>query len=80
MQGYIYKIVTTTFGFIKSGESEYFFHRDEYKGHWNSLTAAFRSGEPCVVQFTPENGPKGLRASAVFRIDPLNRTESPKQN
>ena len=68
MTGYV-KSVKTTYGFIKSGPNEYFFHRDSFNGHWNDLVEDMSlEGQHIQVEFTPEESPKGLRASEVRRV------------
>ena len=58
------------FGFISDeGGRDFFFHKDDYKGSWDKLLKAFRDGEQVLVEFVPNEAPKGLRASEVVHIN-----------
>jgi cold shock CspA family protein len=54
------------FGFIQcESDKDYFFHRDDFNGHWNDLLSDFRRGQVIMVEFEPAESVKGLRASQV---------------
>lgn len=55
------------FGFIDSRNKDYFFHREDFDGHWDDLIKDFRSGKEIEVEFEEAHSPKGLRASSVKR-------------
>jgi len=59
------------FGFIRvEGEkNDYFFHRDDYNGHWNDLVHDFNDRKKVQVEFDGERGQKGPRAVNVRRMD-----------
>lgn len=50
------------FGFISSGDQEYFMHHTEYQGDFATLN------EGHEVTFTPAESPKGARASNVNKV------------
>jgi cold shock CspA family protein len=56
-----------SFGFIESNDKDYFFHKDDFNGHWADLLKDFRSGKPILVEFEPTQSAKGLRAASVAR-------------
>lgn len=53
-------------------KDEYFFHRDDFSGHWNDLCEDFFKG-PIEVTFEPDLTDKGLRARNVSRTDYPNQ-------
>lgn len=59
------------FGFIKvPGEKkDYFFHREDFSGHWSDLTHDFNANKKIEVTFDGEDGQKGPRAINVKRTD-----------
>lgn len=59
------------FGFIKASNSaEYFFHREDYNGHWDDLKSDVRTLENSIeVTFDVVDSPKGPRAANVRRTD-----------
>lgn len=62
------------FGFITttSGKGDYFFHREDFIGHWTDLVNDFNSSpsDKIEVEFdVVKNSPKGLRATNVKRLD-----------
>lgn len=59
------------FGFIRDSEGvEYFFHREEFNGHWDDLIDDMGNGTKKIkVQFEPTSTPKGARAVNVSRMD-----------
>lgn len=57
------------FGFIVTPDGkEYFFHRDDFKGHWDDLVAD-DSDKDVEVTFDIVESTKGLRADNVSRTD-----------
>ena len=73
MKGYIKNIVAGKgFGFIIEPQTriEYFFHRDDFNGHWNDLIDDYANGlEQIPVEFSIVKSPRGPRASSVVRTD-----------
>jgi cold shock CspA family protein len=63
------------FGFINSEGKDYFFHREDFLGHWDDLVSDYRSGIEIKVQFLREDSAKGLRARNVSRLDFPNQGE-----
>lgn len=59
------------FGFIRGEDSkEYFFHKDDFNGHWNDLVADFlEESQTIKVRFIGRDSPKGRRADDVKRMD-----------
>lgn len=60
------------FGFIEvSGERKgFFFHRDDFVGHWGDLVADYQNRiGPISVEFEQDATPKGPRARNVKRMD-----------
>lgn len=74
MTGRIMKLFENkNFGFIKSGNVDYFFHRDDFVGHWNDLIEDFQIEGYIDVEF--EKGiisKKGPRAEQVTRVSHPN--------
>ena len=62
------------YGFIRDTKGiEYFFHKDEFMGHWKDLVEDIAmGGDKILVTFNPTETPKGLRAVDVSRIDHPN--------
>jgi cold shock CspA family protein len=78
MKGIIKKLVPEKgYGFISIGGSnhrdEYFFHQDDFIGHWNDLVEDYHIMEKIEVEFLGGSTPKGLRASNVTRLDYPNQ-------
>lgn len=71
MTGTIAKIVVSkSFGFIKGeNNTQYFFHREDFNGHWDNLIEDYNSTQGIRVEFEPYETVKGLRASQVTRLD-----------
>lgn len=67
-------IATKNFGFIFHGRDEYFFHRADFKGHWDDLLHDFGLGKRIKVQFLAQKTIKGLRAYEVSRLDWPNQS------
>jgi len=58
------------FGFIRGEDNrEYFFHKDDFNGHWLDLEADMNAKMSIRVEFSPTAGKKGLRAEQVSRMD-----------
>lgn len=70
MNGTIKKIMSEKrFGFIRgTGEREFFFHADDFNGHWDDLDKDFRKQE-IHVEFKETYSEKGPRATNVRRLD-----------
>lgn len=64
---------TQTFGFIRKDGVDYFFHRDDYNGHWNDLIRDINNDEDVEVKFTIAESAKGPRAKEVSRMDHPNQ-------
>lgn len=71
------------FGFIKAENQgryingDYFFHRDDFVGHWNDMVADYHSRgkeDPIRVEFTETKTEKGFRALNVTRLDYPNQS------
>lgn len=73
MKGIIKSVVRNkNYGFIKNEHNgvEYFFHKDDYYGHWDDLVIDFEKKEDFIkVTFEPNRTEKGPRASEVKRLD-----------
>ena len=71
MRGMVKSITKNrAFGFIAADKKEYFFHRDDFSGHWEDLVSDFLSGAQIPVEFViVENNIKGPRAADVKRTD-----------
>lgn len=58
------------YGFISSGaRSDFFFHREDFNGHWDDLVNDFENDLEITVEFEESRGPKGPRATDVTRLD-----------
>jgi cold shock CspA family protein len=57
------------FGFILHKGNEFFFHRDDFVGHWDDLLKDFEIGSEIRVEFSPQHTYKGPRANMVSRLD-----------
>lgn len=71
MKGTIQKLVgEKNFGFIKGVDKiDYFFHRDDFNGHWDDLVTDHANGDEIEVTFvikSPQPS-KGARAEHVSR-------------
>lgn len=71
MTGYIVRVVVDKqFGFIKAADgNDYFFHKSDLDGFWEDLVTDFDGHRNIKVTFEPTQGPKGLRAASVVRVD-----------
>lgn len=75
MKGNIVKIQEQKlYGFIRVGRDEYFFHRDDFVGHWDDLIADYNNETALEVEFVADTTPKGLRARNVRRTDWPNQS------
>ncbi len=73
MEGMVKNIVVKRgFGFITSGKQEYFFHKDDFYGHWDNLLEDVFAQQRVPVEFEVKESPKGPRASNVRRTDHPN--------
>lgn len=66
------------FGFIHSENprtnGDYFFHREDFEGHWNDLRNDFNQTTDVIrVEFIEDKTPKGPRARNVKRLDHPNQ-------
>lgn len=62
------------YGFIRSGNKDYFFHRDDFIGHWQDMVLDHMQGKEIPVEFElGEKSNKGLRAAGVKRSDYPNQ-------
>jgi cold shock CspA family protein len=57
------------YGFIKSDKADYFFHRDDFDGHWEDLADDYDAEQQIKLEFEPTRTSKGLRAEEVRRLD-----------
>ncbi len=73
MRGNVANIVEQkNFGFIRCGETEFFFHKSDFNGHWEDLVKDFKNkkrGQAIEVTFEEVYSQKGPRASGVSRTD-----------
>lgn len=73
MEGIIKKIIIPReFGFILDPitHEEYFFHRDDFTGHWPDLISDHEGDKGHIkVSFEKRDSPKGPRASNIRRLD-----------
>ena len=70
-------IAAKGYGFIKSDHDafEYFFHRDDFTGHWDDLSTDFEAHKMKIpVEFDVSDKPtRGPRAANVRRLDYPNQ-------
>lgn len=71
MIGTIIRIATgQNFGWIKvEDKKDYFFHRDDFHGHWRDLVNDLGNFKKIIVEFDGEDWIKGPRAINVKRVD-----------
>lgn len=70
MKGIVKNIVANrNFGFIRASGVEYFFHRENFNGHWEDLEADIKKKDRVEVEFEVQDSPKGPRAKDVKRTD-----------
>lgn len=62
-------IAQRQFGFIKA-DKDYFFHRDDFHGHWNDMYKDWQNAEEIQLEFDVDNerNTKGPRAKNVRRV------------
>lgn len=66
MQGQLKKVFRTQqYGFIRSGQKDYFFHKSDFDGHWEDLCMDFEAGVLPHLTFDVEQAEKGPRAVGV---------------
>jgi cold shock CspA family protein len=71
MNGVVSKIVESKgYGFVRGEDGhEYFFHREDFNGHFVDLEEDVRLGRKIEVTFNVVPSQKGPRASGVQRVD-----------
>ncbi len=70
MTGVIKKLVSDKmYGFIKTDRADYFFHKEDFDGHWLDLIEDYNNDRVIEVEFEPSRTSKGLRAVEVHRTD-----------
>ena len=73
MNGVVKNVVRDRgFGFIKADGKEWFFHKDQFNGHWEDLCTDVNAKKQVSVEFDGRNSPKGPRAENVRRTDHPN--------
>lgn len=83
MTGHVIRIKDGyNFGFIKSDNTgeEYFFHRDDFNGHWNDMKDDVKTIGKVFVNFHADKTPKGLRARKVRRTEFPNEYPIEQEN
>lgn len=75
MEGTVARLIGEKgYGFIKGEDSkDYFFHRQDFNGHFDDLVTDFQTAKNLRVTFEWAPSPKGLRASNVTRTDYPNQ-------
>lgn len=76
MNGFVNQVVEhKNFGFIKANGKNYFFHRDDFIGHWGDLEEDYNKlgGGLIKVEFVEVESAKGPRAADVRRLDHPNQ-------
>jgi cold shock CspA family protein len=72
------------YGFIRGDvdKVEYFFHRQDFIGHWNDLCTdvSERERNTVPVEYELVDSPKGPRAANVSRLDFPNGVDNATQN
>lgn len=70
MKGFVRMVAgDKRFGFIRCGDSDYFFHKEDYLSHWDDLVEDINSRHVTVeVEFESLSTPKGPRARNVTRM------------
>ena len=64
MVGHLKNVVANRgFGFIRAANTEYFFHRDDFRGNWDDLVN--NQGYQLELEFDVVKAPKGPRAANV---------------
>lgn len=57
------------FAFLSNEDGEYFFHKDDFLGHWEDLIIDYHQRATINLSFEPYNTEKGLRARNVRRTE-----------
>lgn len=76
LKGKIVKIPPgKNFGFIELNGTHYFFHRQDFNGHWDDLLQdiAYDEKTRIYVSFEEAQSEKGPRATNVTRLDHPNQ-------
>lgn len=71
-EGYIKSMTDKAYGFIRSDNYEFFFHKNDYNGFWNDLFTDFKklkTGQKIKVEFDEGDSSKGPCATNVRRKD-----------
>jgi len=71
MKGKLIRLVAKKgFGFIQNEQGDdYFFHKQDFYGHWDDLVSDFDNNLKIELEFEPIKAPKGPRAESVKRTD-----------
>lgn len=72
MNGVIKNVISNrNYGFIREEDTliEYFFHKEDFQGHWEDLELDFGNGAKIPVTFESADSGKGPRAANVRRTD-----------
>ncbi len=71
MNGIVKNVIgAKQFGFIRNEQGvEYFFHKDDFNGHWDDLVDDVTNQDKIPVTFEAKDTPKGPRAANVERLD-----------
>lgn len=71
-------IAKKAFGFVRAAGKEYFFHKDDFIGHWDDLVNDHEhkhgDKDSIPVEFDVIPSAKGPRASKVRRTDHPNQS------
>jgi len=67
MEGTVRSVLgVKNYGFIRTDRhKDYFFHREDFLGHWDDLVEDFEADKVIKVQFDIGSTPKGPRARNV---------------
>jgi cold shock CspA family protein len=77
MKGIVRRLVTDRYyGFIRGTDhKDYFFHKDDFLGHWDDLVTDFNPNNEIEVEFLiVGDSTRGPRARNVSRLDFPNQT------
>jgi len=75
MKGIVRKLLPDkSYGFISNTEKDYFFHREDYSGHWDDLVIDYHKDMKIEVEFEEKQSAKGPRAFNVKRLDWPNQS------
>lgn len=70
--GFIKSINDKAYGFVRTDQRDYFFHKNDFNGYWTDLVNDFKNLGPdntIEVEFDIRDSPKGLCAQNVRRLD-----------